>query len=478
MENVIYFAIRQEEGKMQSDNVINVSIKEFLWSLLEQWKLLLLVGLAFAFLFPFVMFQKDKKAASERAASEAQYAGLSREEILNKLDDSSREAVLTAAYQANVISNLDDYNANTLMAHINLNNAETVHMKWVITGTDKTSELTTAYAAVLGDADTVKAVREALGPDYSGVKDVYISELVNAVAEDNSIDVFVFVPQGADDEALRSAVSDRIGASADSLGTALGDHSMVLIEDQTVFTNNLEMTEQILQRNNALQLLRETYEANLLTFSDLQLSVLNSLISGSEATAVVSSGEIPLSSAFTKGRLVIGCVIGIFIYVFASLMYVLFNSKLQSGDHLTKSYGIRLLGKNSRYGYKGIRILAHSKVFYNLHNKRYQGDDTVDSITASIIQSCRHNEIKKLAVVAVGGIRDEKRIKQFADKLKKDNSISVQLLKGAVADKDLENIDAAVFCVEKGVTSHKEISRVYELCKCYDCPVIGGICLV
>ena len=463
---------------MQSDNVINVSIKEFLWSLLEQWKLLLLVGLAFAFLFPFVMFQKDKKDASERAASEAQYAGLSREEILNRLDDSSREAVLTAAYQANVIRNLDDYNANTLLAHINLNNAETVHLKWVISGTDKAAELTSAYATALSDADTVKAVRDALGSDYSDVKDVYIIELVNTVAEDNSIDVFVFVPKGADDEALRSAVSGRIDSSRNSLGAVLGDHGIDLIVDQTIFTTNMDMTEQILERNNALQLLRETYEASLLTFSDLQLSVLNSLISGSEATAVVSSADIPLSSSFTKGRLVIGFVIGIFLYVFASMMYVLFNSKLQSGDHLTKSYGIRLLGKNSRYGYKGIKILAHSKVFYNLHNKRYQGDKTVDSITASIVQSCRHNEIKKVAVVALGGITDEKRVKQFADKLKKDNSISVQILKGDIADKDLENIDAAVFCVEKDVTSHKEISRVCELCNCYDCPIIGGICLV
>ena len=44
---------------MQSDNVINVSIKEFLWSLLEQWKLMLLVGLAFAFIFPVLLSQKD-----------------------------------------------------------------------------------------------------------------------------------------------------------------------------------------------------------------------------------------------------------------------------------------------------------------------------------------------------------------------------------------------------------------------------------
>ena len=95
---------------MQSDNVINVSIKEFLWSLLEQWKLMLLVGLAFAFIFPVLLSQKDKKADQERAASEAQYAGLSRDEILNKLDDSSRQAVLTAAYQANVFNKVGLFN--------------------------------------------------------------------------------------------------------------------------------------------------------------------------------------------------------------------------------------------------------------------------------------------------------------------------------------------------------------------------------
>ena len=462
---------------MQSDNVINVSIKEFLWSLLEQWKLMLLVGLAFAFIFPVLLSQKDKKADQERAASEAQYAGLSRDEILNKLDDSSRQAVLTAAYQANVISNMDDYNANTLLAHINLNNAKTLHIQWVITGSENASGLTSAYVAVLHDSVTVDSIREALGSNYLNVKEVYIRELVTTVADSNSIDVFVLIPQGANEEAIKNAIEGNVNYVRDSFAASLGDHNLVLVEDEIIFTNNLELTEQILERNNALQLLRETYEANLLTFSDLQLNVLNSLISGGEDN-VSAPAEISTGPVFTKGRLVIGLIIGIVIYVFASLMYVLFNSKLQSGEHLNKSYGIRLLGKNSRYSYKGIKILAHSKIFYNLHNKRYQGDKTVDSITASIVQNCKYNEFGKIALVSVGNIKDDKRVEQFAEKLEKENSISVQLLSGVIADKDLENIDAVVFCVEKDVTDHKDIARVCELCKCYNCPVIGGICLV
>ena len=462
---------------MQSDNVINVSIKEFLWSLLEQWKLMLLVGLAFAVIFPLILVQKDKKAAAERAASEAQYAGLSRDEILNKLDDSSRQAVLTAAYQANVISNMDDYNANTLLAHINLNNAKTLHIKWIITGSENASGITSAYDAILHDSVTVDSIRNGLGTDYSDVKEVYIRELVTTVTADNALDVFVLIPQGADDEGLRNAVEGNVASVYDSFASSLGDHNMVLVENEIIYTNNLELTEQILERNNALQLLRETYEANLLTFSDLQLNVLNSLISGAEDNAAVTGSAVSITPAFTKGRLVIGFIIGIVIYVFASLMYVLFNSKLQSGDHLNKSYGIRLLGKNSQYGYKGIKKLAHSKIFYNLHNKRYQGDTTVDSISESIVQSCKHNNLSRIVLISVGS-KDDKRVKQFAEKLEKENLISVKLISGEVADKDLENIEAAVFCVEKDVTDHKDIAKVYELCNCYNCPVIGGICLV
>ena len=82
---------------MQSDNIINISIKEFFWSVLEQWKPVLLVGLAFAVVFPLILSLKDKKDASDRAAAQAQYAGLSRYELLDKLDEDSRHDVLTAA---------------------------------------------------------------------------------------------------------------------------------------------------------------------------------------------------------------------------------------------------------------------------------------------------------------------------------------------------------------------------------------------
>ena len=148
---------------MQSDNVINISIKEFFWSVLEQWKPVLLAGLAFAVVFPLVLSLKDQKDASDRAAAQAQYAGLSRNELLDKLDDSSRHDVLAAAYQAGIISSLDNYNANSLLSHIDINNAKTLHMSWTVTDSDMSSDLASAYCALLSDSATVDAVRNGLG---------------------------------------------------------------------------------------------------------------------------------------------------------------------------------------------------------------------------------------------------------------------------------------------------------------------------
>ena len=462
---------------MQSDNIINVSFKEFFWSVLEQWKLMLLVGVAFALLFPFLLSQKEKKAASERISAEAQYAGLSREEKLDQLDDASRQAVITAAYQANVISSMDNYNANSLLSHIDLNNARTFHMKLLIADTDKAAALAASYGALLSDSDTIAMIGQGMGDSFNGIEEAYIRELVRTEADDNSVDLYVFVPQGADEDGLEKAITERLHSINVTLAGMVGDHRLVTLAMETVYTSNPDMMGQILARNNDLQLLRETYEASLLTFSDLQTNILNSLISGSDDKAELSGSQTS-SPVFTKGRVVIGFVLGIFIYVFVLLMYTLFNSKLQSGEHLDTTYNVRLLGKSSKYGYTGIKRFIHSKFVYNIHNKAYQDDKTADRIAASVIQSCKHNNVSRLSLIVIGDIKDKKRVDLFADKLRKENGLSVKLLNGVVEDKSLENTDAVVFLVGQNVTNHKDIRNTLGLCSSYDRKVIGGICLI
>ena len=461
---------------MQSDNVINISIKEFLWSVLEQWKPVLLVGLAFAVIFPLVLAQKDKKAAADKLSAEAQYAGLSREELLDKLDDSSRQNVLTAAYQAGMISSLDNYNANSLLSHIDINNARTLHLKFIVTGADDASGLYSSYCALLKDSETAEAVRQGLGGSFSGVEDVYIIELITAETDGSSFDVYAYVPQGAGEAGMHEALVKRIEDAYVFLTGEVGKHDLTVVMDETVYTSDPELAGEIIERNYSLEMLRDTYRTELLTFSDLQMNILNSLISGEDAA--VSSAETSQVTVFTPGRTVIGFVIGVFLYVFICLLAVLFSSKLQTGDQLNSSYGMRLLGKSSKYGYKGIKKFIYSKVVYNIHNKAYQGDGITGQVKDAVISSCRHNEISRLAVIAAGDISDMKRIEEFAGKLKKADGITVRLLSGDINDKDLENTDAAVLFVEQNVTDHKDIRKDLELCSVYGIPVIGGISLM
>ena len=462
---------------MQSDNVINISIKEFFWSVLEQWKPVLLAGLAFAVVFPLVLSLKDQKDASDRAAAQAQYAGLSRNELLDKLDDSSRHDVLAAAYQAGIISSLDNYNANSLLSHIDINNAKTLHMSWTVTDSDMSSDLASAYCALLSDAATVDAVRNGLGDNFSGIEEVYIRELIKLKNEGSSFDVLVYIPQDADENGLYGALLKRVDEANVLLNEKTGSHLLVPLTDEIIYTSDPELAGQIIDRNNSLELLRDTYRTELLTFSDLQINILNSLNSGEENVSVPSEAPAPVT-VFTAGRVVIGFVIGIFIYVFVLLMLVLFSSRLQTGEQLSNTYGIRLLGKISQYGYKGFGSLIHSKLVYNLHNKAYQGDAVTDSMVSSIIQTCRYNKAGVLSVVEVGGIKDRKRIEKIMGRLKKTAGITVKTVSGDITDKDLEGADAVVFCVEQNVTGYKDIQGVLELCRVYDRPVVGGICLM
>lgn len=275
---------------------------------------------------------------------------------------------------------------------------------------------------------------------------------------------------------MHEALVKRIEDAYVFLTGDVGKHDLTVVMDETVYTSDPELAGEIIERNYSLEMLRDTYRTELLTFSDLQMNILNSLISGEDAA--VSSAETSQVTVFTPGRTVIGFVIGVFLYVFICLLAVLFSSKLQTGDQLNSSYGMRLLGKSSKYGYKGIKKFIYSKVVYNIHNKAYQGDGITGQVKDAVISSCRHNEISRLAVIAAGDISDMKRIEEFAGKLKKADGITVRLLSGDINDKDLENTDAAVLFVEQNVTDHKDIRKDLELCSVYGIPVIGGISLM
>ena len=101
-----------------SDNIVNINLKEYFWSLLEQWKCVIAAGLVFAVLVPVALSLKDSRARNNELATFKELASMSREEMLDTLNKDEREMVLSNVYRDQLLKNQSSYNDNSIFAGI------------------------------------------------------------------------------------------------------------------------------------------------------------------------------------------------------------------------------------------------------------------------------------------------------------------------------------------------------------------------
>ena len=92
-----------------SENIININLKEYFWSLLEQWKCILIAVLVFAMLVPAALAFKNYKEDLDAKNDRDSLSAMSYEDLLNTLNEGDREEVLNAAYQAKLIRDQEEY---------------------------------------------------------------------------------------------------------------------------------------------------------------------------------------------------------------------------------------------------------------------------------------------------------------------------------------------------------------------------------
>ena len=83
-----------------SENIININLKEYFWSLLEQWKCILIAGLVFAMLVPAALAFKNYKEDLDAKNDRDSLSAMSYEDLLNTLNEGDREEVMSILHQA------------------------------------------------------------------------------------------------------------------------------------------------------------------------------------------------------------------------------------------------------------------------------------------------------------------------------------------------------------------------------------------
>lgn len=455
-----------------SDNIVNINLKEYFWSLLEQWKCVIAAGLVFAVLVPVALSLKDSRARNNELATFQELASMSREEMLDTLNKDEREMVLSNVYRDQLLKNQSSYNDNSIFAGMDSDKFVVLHYSFVSDG--DSAQICSAYASALRDSDTIAVVRKNLSDEYKDADEGYIRELI-MVSGEGCVDLMVIMPEGTNEASLASGIEARIEEIHSEIEKALGKHTITYIVSEKQVLAYDELAADFVTRTHELSLIKDKYDATYYSMNDAQRNVLWMLISSPEEINAFVSQSPSMNIEFSKGRIAIGFVVGIFLYAFIYLVYIVFSSIVQNPELFVETFKTRNFGKISNYRYKGLSALVHGKVFYKIHHKGSMDDAAITNVADSIIASCEHNDLHKAGIILAGNMKDYSAQCEKVIKKLKSSKIEVVKLDGELNDDNISKLDCAVICVGSGKTKYGNVSEALRICDYYKKNVIGGI---
>lgn len=455
-----------------SDNIVNINLKEYFWSLLEQWKCVIAAGLVFAVLVPVALSLKDSRARNNELATFQELASMSREEMLDTLNKDEREMVLSNVYRDQLLKNQSSYNDNSIFAGMDSDKFVVLHYSFVSDG--DSAQICSAYASALRDSETIAVVRKNLSDEYKDADEGYIRELI-MVSGEGCVDLMVIMPEGTNEASLASGIEARIEEIHSEIEKALGKHTITYIVSEKQVLAYDELAADFVTRTHELSLIKDKYDATYYSMNDAQRNVLWMLISSPEEINAFVSQSPSMNIEFSKGRIAIGFVVGIFLYAFIYLVYIVFSSIVQNPELFVETFKTRNFGKISNYRYKGLSALVHGKVFYKIHHKGSMDDAAITNVADSIIASCEHNDLHKAGIILAGNMKDYSAQCEKVIKKLKSSKIEVVKLDGELDDDNISKLDCAVICVGSGKTKYGNVSEALRICDYYKKNVIGGI---
>lgn len=456
---------------MKKSNIVSVDLKAFFGSLLEQWKLVVIVAVIGAVLMPCAMSKKVNGEAEDEANTYKELSAMSDEEKLKTLPELDCVRVSLALEQKAIIEAQEEYYANSIVDTMLGSGALPVlDLKWAVSDSDNVQALNSSYGAVFTGTETTAALRNALGSEYANTEDIYINELIT-VKYDDGLELVVIIPEGADAEAVKSAVVRVADAAGSDLSEEFGKHKLTLVssEEKTIIDEEriAAKTEKDIQYKD----LKEYYTSLLLEFDHNENVVFDSITVDDDSRSVYVDPGID----FSPKMIIAGFAIGVVAYIFVYLAYVVLSSKVHDSSAITDMLGTELLGSISKYSHKGIGVVVFSKIIYGLLRKKTIDGKSVDCVSDAAVSMCKHAGFGKVLLVNSGLKNDySEESKKLTDRINKASGIEVKNV-DSVDAKALVNVDAVIIGVCSGSTRYTDINEIVKLCDHCGKKIIGGV---
>lgn len=454
-----------------------IDIKEFIWRLLEQWKALVVFLIIFALIFMLATYVMDSKANEDIGPETV----LTPEQQLDTLKGIGKSKVQSAYRMSKEINELNEYVAKAPIMQINPKAADTLVSLWSIEAEGSYGKIADVYTSESAKYELADSISKELDEKYSVAELSDMIEIKSNAADDfANISMNVYLPDGADTDAVKEAVTSAVAAVSEKYSGSVGAHSLSLISmDEREIASDYVADKQIDVYSGMYQLHgQRKFTSDSLT-GDLK-TTYNNLINGTD----IVINQVTEPQLFSFKKLALGLILGFVIYLAVLLYKVLAGGKVQSPSHAADLFGINDLGEC--YPEKEKTLANTAFADYGVVKRRHKGftDMGKNSSEAAETIAAILKKDDKNSVVLVSSTNAKDYTKAYTEALKEkladkgisSSEVTIDCKNGSTPGEDaLMSSDSVVMLVDKKESSLKDIKDICNKCDYLGVPLLGAV---
>ncbi len=438
-----------------------IRMKDLLFSVLYQWKTILLWAVVLALLAGAYTAAATYKTLSDQKLLE-QY---DQENAASIADYESKKAALQLLVD-NAQMQLEEqvnYLENSLLMNVDYHSVAVAHISLFVStdykilpgmeyqNPDTTNAVASAYEGLLTAKETLAAMAAEMNMEAK-----YLQELITVVNEDDQmLNVFVYHQDEESAKKIAQMLIQAVDSYNSRVAQSIGPNTVTVVLDTVGIAVDTELAERQQTEKDLLQ----TYRDNLQTQQDKR-----NQLSGPALR------QIPQMKDSIKWC-VIGAVVGALLAVIFVCIRFLVSDKLYGAEVMQMLFDIHILGGASATGRK---CGAINRWLKKKEGRVFENTDANDQFLAANIRSRSAN----MKTVLVAGSAEEEQITRLLERLPMQQlqlCYCGSLLKSAEAMNALPQCDGVLLVESCAGSTYRQIRKSLDCAVNAGKPVVGAI---
>ena len=483
-----------------------IDIFDYALGLVEQWRGMLAIGLAFAVLLSGIKYVRDysqyKVQYSQMLSSGTVVDHNNSAVSLEPDKENSINGALIAYIKYQMALS---YSENSILMRYSSGELSNYFFTYEISVNDPDSSVAdfqNQYGSI-DKSEFYDVIRDVIGePENS-----YLGELI-AINKDGSANIIVsmILPDDVDVDALEDGISSVIEKYSVGIQNSFGRHSVKLVfkyqksvdNDWLVGKQLDKYNEMVNNRKNYLSAYKALDDATaqkelerLIASEDLQALLRERMIGEDEEQVeteevievVANNPGVTLQKpVISKKIALIGLLGGVLLYVCCYLVAAILSRRMRRGTELQECLGLRSFGAVYEYPYKSLlsRFIHDKHVYKFRHRKECSSvQDTIKKINNGIDSRVKYEKLEDVSFIELGKITDWSKTVVDSGKTSLSDKTKLSLIELSTPSHDLKDemllsIKPVVMYISSG-TRLSEIAYLFTRLHDYKIPILGTV---